>query len=172
MKILVLILTTLVVSGCVIAPREAREEVAHLHTAGAPYSTPRTQRTLEDLPLEPQWPDLLCRAFLASGDLEAAYHEWAMAVSRIDQAGSYPNAPLEIGFETIFSGGGMKAFDRTTFSGGFDDGISLPNKTFQSAKVAWRSVERAKGASGGRYDARRASEGGAARYVWAIVAEA
>ena len=63
-----------------------------------------------------------------------------MAVSRIQQAGAYPNSSVSLGFEYMFSGDSMKAWDRTTLSAGFDssESLLLPNKVYQSGKIATR----------------------------------
>lgn len=131
-------LAAMLIGGCVLAPGEAREEQAALRAAGQPYEQPFRLRKLPDLPAAPEWQDILHRAFLANGDLEAAYFEWSAAVSRIQQAGAYPNTRIALGFEYMFSRGSMKAWDRTTVSVGPDpmENLSFPTKTFQAAKVA------------------------------------
>lgn len=133
-------------SGCVIKPSDADAEPKRLETVGRQqgYETDSiARRPLPELPSQPQWRDVLQRAFLANGELEAQYHEWAMAVHRIDQAGTWPTQPLELGFDYMFSGEEMKAFDRTTISVGLMDSTALPNKTYESAKVAWRDAQAA-----------------------------
>jgi outer membrane protein TolC len=132
-------------SGCVLAPEEAKDEQARLDNAGTGYKQPFEKRELPEIPAEPTWRDVLHRAFLANGDLEAAYHEWAMAVSRIQQAGAYPNSSVSLGFEYMFSGESMKAWDRTTLSAGFDssESLLLPNKVYQSGKIATRDAQAA-----------------------------
>src|SRR5688500_11131885 len=104
----------LLLSGCVLAPKAAKDEEAALREAGRPYIAPVDRRALPDLPEAPGWEPILNRAFLANGELEAAYFDWAAAVSRIQQAGAYPNTPVALSFEYMFSGGNMKAWDRTT----------------------------------------------------------
>ncbi len=131
----------LFVGGCVLAPKEAKQTKDDLARDGATYAAERAVRTVPDLPDEPAWQDVLRRAFLANGDLEAAYFEWAMAVSKIDQAGSYPSQPIEIGFEYMFGGPKMKSWDRTTLSAGLMDATAWPNKTYQNARIAWRDAE-------------------------------
>lgn len=129
----------LCLTGCVLAPAERKDEEKRLALAGSGFEKPFEQRTtLPELPNEPTWQDLLHRAFLANGDLEAAYFEWAMAVSRIQQAGSYPNTPLALNFSYMFSGGRMKSFNRTTVTAGPDPMVDLafPPKIYQAAKVA------------------------------------
>ena len=128
----------LLVGGCVLAPGGAKHEEDALREVGQPYRHPYSQRNLPDLPAAPEWQDILHRAFLANGDLEAAYFDWAAAVSRIQQAGAYPNTPVSVGFEYMFSGGNMKAWDRTTVTVAPDamENLSFPTKTYQAGKVA------------------------------------
>jgi outer membrane protein TolC len=135
----------LLLGGCVLAPREAKQEQARLDEAGETYRQPFSKRQLPELPAQPTWREVLRRAFLANGELEAAYWEWAMAVSRIQQVGSYPNSPVSLGFEYMFSDESMKSWDRTTLMAGFDAGESLllPNKVYQSGKVATRDAQAA-----------------------------
>ena len=138
-----LVAATALLSGCVLAPKEADEQRARLQAAGEPYRVPFERRALPQLPPQPTWADVLRRAFLANGELEAAYHEWAMAVARIPQAGAYPNSPVALGFEYMFSGERMKAFDRTSVTAGFDEALAFPTKVYQAAKVATRDAEAA-----------------------------
>jgi cobalt-zinc-cadmium efflux system outer membrane protein len=125
-------------SGCVLAPRAAKEERARVAAAGEPYDRPLHERVLPDLPPEPGWRDLLQRAFLANGDLEAAYLDWKAAVIRIDRAAGYPNTNVSLGYEYMFSGDNLKAWDRTTLSIGFDpmQNLSLPPKVYAAGRVA------------------------------------
>ncbi len=128
----------LMLSGCVLAPAETKHEEARLARAGTPYGQTFDRRTLPELPPTPEWQDLLHRAFLANGELEAAYFEWAAAVSKVEQAGSYPNTPLSINFSYMFSAGRMKSFDRTTVTAGPDpmQNLSFPSKVYRGAVVA------------------------------------
>jgi len=139
------VLGMLLLGGCVLAPREAKQEEARLDEAGETYRQPFSKRELPELPAQPNWREVLRRAFLANGELEAAYWEWSMAVSRIQQVGSYPNSPVSLGFEYMFSDESMKSWDRTTLMAGFDAGESLllPNKVYQSGKVATRDAQAA-----------------------------
>lgn len=143
MKRICIILVSSLLTGCVIKPQEASKEPVRLDAVGASLGYNGAERTLPELPAEPSWRDVLRRAFLANGELEAAYFEWAMAVHRIDQAATWPSQNLELGFEYMFSSENMKAFDRTTFSAGLMDGTELPNKTYTSATVAWREAQAA-----------------------------
>ena len=129
---------TLLLGGCVIAPREAKQEAQAMRLAGQPYQRPFAERDLPEVPPEPHWQDVLRRALLANGNLESAYYRWAAAVHRIQQAGGYPNTPLSTSFSYMVSGGGMKAFDRTTVNVGPDamENLAFPPKVYQAAKVA------------------------------------
>lgn len=124
--------------GCALSPAGTREEKSRASEAGRPYEPRFEDRTLPDLPHAPTWEDVLRRAFLANGDLEAAYFDWKAAVERIDPASSWPNSRLMVGYSYTFSGGDMKAFDRSTFSFSPDSMESLlwPSKAAQQGKVA------------------------------------
>lgn len=140
-------------TGCVLAPRGWQSEEKKLEHAGEPYKRNFESRDLPELPPQPDWRDVLRRALIANGDLEAAYFEWAMAVSRIQQAGGYPNTPLSIGLNYMISGGDMSSFDRTTVSIGPDpmENLAFPSKVYQAAKVALEDA----GASGQRFVAKK-----------------
>lgn len=127
-----------ILGACSLAPEGTDAERAKLGDAGKSYETPFESRTLPELPDVPTWRDVLRRAFLANGDLEAVYFQWKSAMQRVDAASAYPNANVSLGFEYMFSGERMKSFDRTTLSAGFDPAMSLtlPVKTKQAAKVA------------------------------------
>lgn len=124
--------------GCVLTPEGTREERHRAEKAGEPYETSFQDRELPDLPEEPTWRNILNRAFLADGELEAAYFRWKASLERIDAEGTWPNSDVSVGFETMFSEGSMKTWDRTRFSLGFDamEGLAFPTKTAQAAKVA------------------------------------
>ncbi len=143
----------LLVGGCVLRPEGTEQERARLEETGAGYRAPYEKRQLAELPAEPGWEDVLRRAFLANGDLEAAYFEWAAAVQRIDMSAAWPNTNLSLGFEYMFSGEKLKSWDRTTVSAQPDAmaNLALPTKAAQAGKVA---LERARGA-GLRFSAKK-----------------
>ena len=147
----VLLILPVLLTGCVLAPKEAKQEQARLDEAQQPYRQPFEKREVPELSDQPTWREVLRHAFLTNGELEADYWEWAMAVSRIQQAGSYPNSPVMFGFEYMFSDESMKSWDRTTLMAGFDAGESLllPNKVYQSGKIATRDAQ----AAGERFSA-------------------
>lgn len=134
-----LLLLSGALSGCVLAPKEAKDEAEEMRVSGQVYERSFEKRELPGLPPEPTADDLLRRAFAANGELEASYHQWAAAVHRIDQAGGYPNTPLSASFNYMFSGGGTKAFDRTSVTLGPDpmENLAFPLKTYQAGKVAF-----------------------------------
>ena len=141
----------MLLSGCVLAPPGTKHEEARLTRAGRPYERPFERRTLPDLPDGPTWRDVLRRAFLANGDLEAAYFEWAAAMHRIPQVANYPNANVAPTFSYMFSGERMKSWNRTTVNVGFDpmENLAFPTKVAQAGKVALEDAR----AAGKRFEA-------------------
>jgi outer membrane protein TolC len=140
------LLIALLGGGCVLSPKEqTQEEKSRLTEAGKPFEQPVEKRELPELSDAPTWQEVLHRAFLANGDLEASYFEWKAAVQRIDIAGAWPNSNLQLGFQYMFSGERMKSWDRTTVSVGFDPSVnlSLPNKTAKAGKAALESAKAA-----------------------------
>src|SRR3954469_9631760 len=133
-------LAAVTLSGCVLAPKETKDEQARADaTAKAhQYEPPYEQRIIPELPLQPTWRDVLQRAFLVNGDLEAAYFEWRAALQRIPQVANYPNTNIAPTFSYMFSGGQMKSWDRTTVNVGFDpmENLSFPTKVAQAGKIA------------------------------------
>ncbi len=113
--------------------------------AGKPFEPPVEKRELPELSENPSWHDVLHRAFLANGDLEAAYFEWKAALQRIDMAATWPNSNVQVGFSYMFSGERMKSWDRTTISAGFDPSmnLSLPNKVAKAGEVALQNARAA-----------------------------
>lgn len=128
----------LALSGCALRPEGTRQETQLADAAGAPYKGSFEKREIPELPEPATWRDVLRRAFLVDGELEAAYHEWRAAIDLIDVASAYPNSNVELGFEYMFSSERMKSFDRTTLSAGFDGSMNLsfPTKVEQAGKVA------------------------------------
>jgi outer membrane protein, heavy metal efflux system len=132
------LLTTALAGGCVLAPRATRDERLRAAAAGHAWEQPAEERVLPDLPERPDWRQVLERAFLANGDLEAAWFDWRAALARIEVAGAYPNTNVSFGFQYMFSPGNMKAWDRTTLSVQPDpmQNLSFPTKVFAAARVA------------------------------------
>src|SRR4051812_40277480 len=136
--ILWIALPFLLLAGCFLAPAGTDEERARLTDAGREYQPAVEERQLPDLPETPTWQDVLHRAFLANGELEAAYFDWAAAFARIDQAANWPNSNLAPSFSYMFSGGQMKAGGRATGNlgvGPMQNG-SVPTKTARAGRQA------------------------------------
>lgn len=148
---LLTLLLALVLSGCVLAPRGTETEVRKNRAAGANYHQPPEERQIPELPRPAEWRDVLHRAFLANGDLEASYFEWSAALARIPQEAVYPNTNLAPSFSYMFSSERMKSWDRTTVNLGFDpmENLQLPNKVAQRGKVALQGAR----AAGARFEA-------------------
>jgi outer membrane protein TolC len=125
-------------AGCAFTPKGTKEEQARLAAFSPRYEPPIDERALPELPPDPGWRDVLQRAFLANGDLEAAYFEWKAALDRVGIASAWPNSNIAVGFSYAFSADSMKTFDRMTFAAGFDamENLSFPVKTAQAGKVA------------------------------------
>ncbi|HEV7733966.1 MAG TPA: TolC family protein [Candidatus Binatia bacterium] len=130
-------------TGCVLAPSGTSEERLRAERAGTPWEHPFPERTLPELPLTPTWQQVLTRAFLANGELEASYLDWRTALDRIDQAAAYPNTNVSLGYERMFSGGNLKGWDRTTISVGFDpmQNLSFPTKVMAAGRVAFEEAQ-------------------------------
>lgn len=137
--------STLLLSGCVLAPRETKFEKAKLNESSQQYEMPVEKRDLPTLSDTPGWQEVLHRAFLANGDLEASWFEWQAALHRIDMAAAWPNSNVQLGFEYMFSPERMKSWDRTTVTAGFDPSmsLSLPMKVAKSGEVALASAKAA-----------------------------
>lgn len=133
-----LLAAALFLPACRVEPGDAKAERARVADAGAPFEKPLEKRELPELPDRPDWRDLLQRAFLANGEIEAAYFEWRAAVARMDIAAAYPNTRVNLGLDYMFSKERLSAWDRTTLSAGFDPAMMLqwPGKVKQAAQVA------------------------------------
>jgi cobalt-zinc-cadmium efflux system outer membrane protein len=143
-------------TSCTLVPSGLETEEALLAEAGKPYAEPWKDRDLPELPDKPEWSDVLRRACLANGELEASYFQWAAAIHRVQQAGGYPNTPLSLGFEQMFQRG--TSFDGTTIRIGPDamENLSFPPKVYRAAKVALEDARAAgKGFTGARLDLQR-----------------
>jgi outer membrane protein, heavy metal efflux system len=133
-----ILLAAVQISGCVLAPRGLKEQQSAVAEAGKPYAQPFPKRQLPYVPFQPTWQQVLRRAFLADGDLEIAYDQWAAAVARVSEMGAYPNTPVSVGYSYLFSPGEMTSWDRTTLSAGPDPQTDLlfPTKVSQAATAA------------------------------------
>ncbi len=125
-------------SACVLAPAGLDEERARLEEAGSAFDAPYEDRALPDLPTQPAWRDVLQRALIVDGELEAAYFEWRAAVESVDAAAGWPNTSVMPTLSYLFSDESLKAWDRTTLNVGFDasENLELPVKTRKAGEVA------------------------------------
>jgi len=128
----------LALTGCVLSPAGTSNERAKADTASKAYETPLSSRQVPDLPAEASWRDVLSRALLVNGELEAAFYEWKVALARIDQAAVWPNSNVAVSFSYMFSSENVKAWNRTTLGVGFDPAmnLTLPVKARTAGKVA------------------------------------
>ena len=131
--------------GCVLSPKGAAEEHTKLAASASSYETPAENRPLPDLPVTVDWRDALSRAFLANGELEAAYFDWKAALARIDQAATWPNSNVAVTFSYMFSSENIKSWDRTTIGVGFDPSmnLTLPVKARKAGQVALAAAREA-----------------------------
>lgn len=129
---------TVAAGGCSFTPEGTRAEQERLARVGERYEPPFERRDLPEIPAEPMWMDLLHRAFMANGEVEAAYFEWKAAVERVGIASAWPDSNLMLGYSVALGPPQMKTFDRMTFSGGIDTmkNLSFPTKVKQDGKVA------------------------------------
>ncbi|MBL8859535.1 MAG: TolC family protein [Planctomycetes bacterium] len=128
----------LLFSACVLAPEGLDDEQTRLADNGTPYLAQRSERELPELSARPTWRELLQRAFLTHGEIEAAWQEWRAAVARVTGESTWPSTNVEIGFEHMFSPSRMSAWERTSLGVGFDPDtmLELPFKTELMGKVA------------------------------------
>lgn len=146
-----LALLPLLASGCVLAPPGTPHEQARADAAGKPFEPPIEQRSLPALSTPATWQGVLHRAFLANGDLAAAYFEWKAALARIPQAAGYPNTRLAPSFGYMFSPARMKSFDRLTVTASVDPmtNLAFPTKIVTAGRQALEAAR----AAGKRFEA-------------------
>ncbi|HEX2939966.1 MAG TPA: TolC family protein [Rhodopila sp.] len=128
-----------------LAPQGTAQEKAKLQQASTPFEPPIATRQLPPLPAPANWRDVLHWAFLANGTLESDYFAWKAALANVDVAATWPNSNATVSFGYLFSSGNMKAWDRTSISGGFDPSVPLrlPIKTRLAGKVALETARAA-----------------------------
>ncbi len=141
----------LITSACTFAPPGLDDERHALALAGSSWSKPFEKRELPELPEVPTAVELLQRAFLANGDLEANYFEWKSALDGVSIAAGWPDTNLAPSFSYMFSGDQMKAWDRTTVTIGFDPmkNLGLPSKVRKAGELALEDAR----AAGSRFAA-------------------
>jgi outer membrane protein TolC len=145
------LLLALALSGCALEPAGTEAQRTAIGDAGAAYTQPYEQRHIPELPVQPGYRDVLRRAFLTHGDLEAAYFDWKAALDRVTIAAGYPNTNVALSYSYLFSNDNAKAWDRTTLGVGFDPSMSLqwPGKVKAAARAALEDAQ----AKGKRFEA-------------------
>lgn len=111
--------------GCMFKPAGSTEAAGELKKQGQPYQEPFEKRQLPELPSPATWHDVLQRALVANGEVEAAYHEWHAALEEVDVASYWPNSNVSLNFSYMFGPGNTKSWDRTTVGAGFDPAAPL-----------------------------------------------
>jgi outer membrane protein TolC len=129
---------SIALSGCTLAPPGTMEEQAKAERFSTLFEPTPDPDQLPRVPARTDWRPVLHRAFLANGELRAAYFEWKAALARIDQAATWPNSNVALSYSYMFSAEQMKAWDRTTIGLGFDPSmnLSLPIKVQTAGLVA------------------------------------
>ena len=142
---LMLILATLVVSGCVIKPKGSGDMEKNLQQQGQVYAQPFEKRSLPEISSPTSWREVLQRGLLANGEVESAYFEWSAAMQRVTEQGTWPNSNVQVSGDYMLKPSGMKAWDRTTLSLGFDQAMNLsaPIKVRKQAEVAYQQAQEA-----------------------------
>lgn len=132
-------------AGCTLAPPGTIEEQAKIEELSTIFEPPLSPDQLPRVPARAGWRPVLHRAFLANGELRAAYFEWKAALARIDQAATWPNSNVALSYSYMFSSEQMKAWDRTTIGLGFDPSmnLSLPIKVQTAGLVALDAARQA-----------------------------
>jgi outer membrane protein TolC len=129
--------------GCALSPPGAEQQKSAVAQAGRQYQLAPSQRELPELPEKPDWPDVLRRALLANGDLEAAYYQWKAAVARIDAESAWPNTNLAVGYQAAFAGGNLKGWGSASIGSDPAVSLTLPVKSQQAGKVALAEAQAA-----------------------------
>ena len=164
--------SAMALGGCVLEPPAANAERDRLARAAPPYAAPFEARSLPDLPTQPDWPDVLRRALLANGELEAAYLDWKSAMAGIQIAGQWPNADVALGYQYLFTRESVKGWNQNTLITAFDPSmnVQLPTKVAQAAKVAYQEVRaKAERFRAAKFDLQRKVL--LAYHDWAMLAE-
>ncbi len=141
-----LLLGLVLAGGCALHPAGETAERDRIREAGAPYEAGAAARAL---PEAPRIEDYLRVAFFANAELEARYFAWKAAIEQVPQDASLPNA--SVSFSYLFSGGNLKAWDRSTLGIGNDPMANIPFPT-KLAAAGRRALQDAR-AAGLRFEA-------------------
>ncbi len=137
--------------GCTLAPAGTDDEFRRLDEAGAAWRLPPGERTLPELSEQPDVDDVVARALLANGELEAAFNAWRAALQRVLVASGWPNTDTAIGLNKLLQHGGL--WDTSAVTLGFDpmQMLLLPDKVRKAGEVAFAEAL----AAGRRFEAVR-----------------
>jgi outer membrane protein, heavy metal efflux system len=132
-------------TACILAPEGFDAERDRARDAAPTFEVPFEERELPPITDESDWRQLLQRAFLANGELEARWHEWRAALARVEVESAWPNSNVELGIEYMFSAENMKSWDRTTVAAGFspDVMLALPSKVRVRGQAALAEAQAA-----------------------------
>ncbi len=147
----VLLAALIALAACTLEPAGTDAEFARWRDAGGAWSQPPDRRDLPELPAQPTRDDIVARALLANGELEAAWHEWRAALEGVLVASGWPNTDLSVGLTSFVAHG--DAWDTSAVSLGFDpmQMLLLPQKVRQQGEVAFEEAL----AAGRRFEAAR-----------------
>jgi outer membrane protein TolC len=149
----VLLPALLALAACTLEPAGTDEQFARLRDAGADaaWAQPPARRELPELPPQPKREDVVARALLANGELEAAWHDWRAALEGVLVASGWPNTDLSVGLTSFVAHGSL--WDTSAVSLGFDpmQMLLLPQKVRQAGEVAFEEAL----ATGRRFEAQR-----------------
>lgn len=137
--IIAILATCSLFSACSFLPYGYEDENSRYSDLKSHYSKSFEERQLLEFPSTPNWRDVLERAFLVNGDLEAAYFDWRASLEKVRSDSEYPNSNMMLGYGYLFSKENMKSFDRSSFSLGFNPmvNLSFPSKVALSGKLAF-----------------------------------
>lgn len=114
-------------ASCLLTPDGLDAERDAAREAGARYAEAHAERVLPELPDSATERDLLRRAFLAHGGVEAAWHAWRAALAEVEVASAWPSGMFELEVERAFEGG-SSGFDQTAVVAAFDPLLEWPSK--------------------------------------------
>ncbi|HTE06237.1 MAG TPA: hypothetical protein VK824_08580, partial [Planctomycetota bacterium] len=158
------LLGLLALGACTLEPAGTGPEFRRLDLAAGAggWQQPREDRALPDLPDPPSAEDVVARALLANGALEADWHAWRAALERVLVASGWPNTDLALGLTRFLEHGGV--WDTSAVSLGFDpmQMLLLPDKVRQAGEVAFREAL----AAGRRFESSRVALRERALLAW------
>lgn len=122
-------------AGCLLTPDGLDAERDAAAAQGAPYAQPAAERVLPELPSPASDREVLQHAFLANGDLEAAWHAWRSSLASVEVESAWPQGMFEVEVERAFAGG-SSTFDQTSVVGMFTPILEWPSKPRERGEIA------------------------------------